>query len=96
MADFKKIIKVHFEWIVLFTGLILLALMDPAKPGFSFCLFDAAGIFCPGEGLGKSISYIFRGMWDKAWASHPAGFLALPVLSFRIILLIYHRIIKPN
>ncbi len=96
MTEFKNILKVHLEWIVLTAGLILLALTNPVAPGFSLCLFEAAGIFCPGEGLGTSIAYIFRGMWHEAWVSHPAGYLALPVLSVRIIHLIYYRIIKPN
>lgn len=89
-------LKLHSEWSILLIGLILLAFMDPTRHSFSLCLFDVAGIFCPGEGLGRSISYIFRGMWSEAWTAHPAGFLALPVLSIRILQLFYIRIINLN
>jgi hypothetical protein len=94
MAEIKNMLKLHSEWVILLCGLILLSIMDPVRSGNSLCLFDAAGLFCPGEGLGRSISYIFRGMWMEAWSSHPAGFLAIPVLMARIIHLIHHRIFK--
>jgi hypothetical protein len=95
-AHIKNIFKLHSEWSILLIGLILLAFMDPTRQSLSLCLFDVAGIFCPGEGLGRSISYIFRGMWSEAWNSHPAGFIAVPVLSVRILQVFYIRIINPN
>ena len=67
-------------------GLLLLGFMNPENSGTSFCLFDLAGFeFCPGEGLGHSISYTFRGDFDSALNAHFAGPLAVIVLSLRIM-----------
>jgi len=91
MKNFLNLIRKNVELSILFGGIILLALMDPDSKEISLCIFDNIGIFCPGEGLGRSISFIFRGMWAEAWSSHPAGYLAVPVLSFRIIYILFNR-----
>ena len=57
-----KRIKPHIEWMVFLTGLILMATMDPTIQSTSICFFDFIGIgFCPGDGLGHSIAWFFRG-----------------------------------
>jgi len=91
MNNLLNLIRKNIEWSILLGGIILLAVMDPGSQERSFCLFDFIGIFCPGEGLGRSISYIFRGMWTEAWSSNPAGYLAVPVLSFRIVYIFLER-----
>lgn len=91
MKNILNWIRLNLEWSILLTGLLLLAIMDPASQGRSLCFLDFFGISCPGEGLGRSISYIFRGMWTEAWITHPAGYLAIPVLSWRIIFIIFIR-----
>lgn len=79
-------IKSHLEWLTFLTGLILLALMNPATSGISFCVFDIAGFeFCPGKGLGHSIAYTFRGDLTAAVNAHFAGPFAVFILSLRII-----------
>lgn len=81
MHHFKK----HLEWVAFATGLLLLALMDPANAGSSLCLFEWIGIdFCPGEGLGHSISYSFRGNFDAAFQAHIAGPFTILILTARI------------
>lgn len=76
----------HLEWIVFGAGLILLGLMSPENAGVSFCFFDFIGIdFCPGEGLGHSISYTFRGDFSSAIKAHFAGPATVIILSSRII-----------
>lgn len=81
-----KFIREHLEWFTFLSGLLLLGLMDPATTGTSFCLFDLAGIsFCPGEGLGHSIAYTFRGNIQQAFSAHIMGPAAVLILTGRIV-----------
>ncbi len=96
MAVTRNFLSLHLEWMVLSGGLVLLGLMNPNLTAPSFCLLDAFGIFCPGEGLGRSISFIFRGMWMEAWAIHPAGFFAIPIISGRVFYILNNRIPYPK
>ncbi|MCA1745114.1 MAG: DUF2752 domain-containing protein [Bacteroidales bacterium] len=40
--------------------------------------------FCPGCGLGTSISWLFRGQLSQSFASHPLGIPAVGILVHRI------------
>lgn len=81
-----KTLQKHSEWIVFSLGLILLAMMAPDESRHSLCLFEWIGIeFCPGEGLGHSISYTFRGNIEAALESHFAGPAAVLILILRIL-----------
>jgi len=86
----KLFFRKYFEATVFAIGLFLLALMDPAvSNGPSLCLFDQLGFtFCPGDGLGHSISYTFRGEFSNALESNVLGPFAILVLSTRIIYLL--------
>jgi hypothetical protein len=56
---------------------------------FTICPIKNLGLdFCPGCGLGNSISLIFQGEIYNSFLSHPLGLLALTVLIIRIIQLI--------
>jgi hypothetical protein len=87
----KFLFKKYFEIIAFTLGLILLALMDPeAFNGSSFCLFEQLGItFCPGDGLGHSISYVFRGDFASALEYNVLGPFAIIILAGRIIQLLF-------
>ncbi|MEO9147683.1 MAG: DUF2752 domain-containing protein [Ginsengibacter sp.] len=76
----------YFELAAWVSGLILLALMSPGTDThYSFCFFKFIGIqFCPGCGLGHSISYLFHGNIRASFAAHPLGIFALIIISFRI------------
>ena len=81
-----RLIRKHLEWTVFGCGILLLALMNPENTGTSFCFFEWIGInFCPGEGLGHSIAYTFRGNFSEAMNAHFAGPFAVFILSSRII-----------
>ena len=85
----KAIFRKYFEISIFSVGLILMALMDPSTTGASFCLFDQLGIsFCPGDGLGHSVAYVFRGQFTNAMEANLLGPLAVVVLSGRIIQLL--------
>ena len=90
----KHIFNNYFEIIAFSAGLLALALMDPNTAiGESLCLFDRVGIaFCPGEGLGHSISYTFRGEIHNAMEANVLGPLSISVIGYRIGYLLYRRL----
>ncbi len=84
--SFKKLFFLHFEWLVLATGLVLLAFMDPLLQGQTLCPIERLGFsYCPGEGLGRSVSHAFRGDFKASFYSHPAGIAAILIITGRII-----------
>ena len=82
----KLLFRRYFELAFWITALLLLAFMDPgSSTHYSFCIFKFIGIkFCPGCGLGHSISYLFHGEWRASFAAHPLGIFAVVVIAFRI------------
>jgi hypothetical protein len=86
----KKIFQPYFELCTWLTGLLFLALMNPAETThFSICIFKWMGLsFCPGCGLGHSVSWLFHGNLTQSFQAHPLGIFALAVLLFRIFTLI--------
>ncbi len=87
----KKILHyIDLEAVIWIAGFIYLASINPYSTNhFKLCPFDAVGIdFCPGCGLGKSISYIFHGEFYLSLMQHPLGIFAIVVLVARVIKLI--------
>lgn len=85
----------YSELTVWITALISLAVMQPSDDHFSFCIFHFFGIdFCPGCGLGHSISYLFHGDLSGSFSAHPLGIFAVIILLFRISRLIQLHFIK--
>lgn len=87
----KKYLKyIDFELLAWIGGLIYLAAINPySTDHFNLCPFKAVGIdFCPGCGLGKSISFIFHGDFYSSFFQHPLGIFAIIVLTTRIYQLI--------
>ena len=81
-----KLIHRHSEWVVFFIGLLLMATMNPYVDGTSLCLFETLGLkYCPGEGLGHSIAFLFRGEYKAALEANLMGPLVVVGLSTRII-----------
>lgn len=93
MQRIKKYLSQYFEALVWITGLVLLALMDPAAEGhYSLCFFKWAGFsFCPGCGLGHSISWLFHGEFVQSFNEHPFGIFAVVILLHRIYTIIKNR-----
>jgi hypothetical protein len=81
---------VGFEASIWILGLFYLAVINsPSVEHFTICPFANLGIdFCPGCGLGNSISYLFRGDLASSFHSHPLGIFALVIIIFRIISII--------
>ncbi len=81
-----KVINRHLEWVVLLTGLVLMAFLNPYSTKTSWCLIDLLGItYCPGTGLGHSIAFLFRGEIIKSLEANLIGPIAVVVLSLRVI-----------
>ena len=90
----KKLQKIWllfgFEAVVWILGLLVLIFIHiPGETHFTICPLANLGIeFCPGCGLGNSISYLFRGDLISSFYSHPLGIFALIIIVLRIISII--------
>jgi len=86
--------RFNLEAIIWIAGLIFLAFYNPVSDNhFTFCVFNNLGIgFCPGCGLGHSISHIFHLEFYQSFNTHPLGFAALTILIFRIVQLTREQI----
>ncbi len=75
--------RIPWEAWIWTAGLVFLALND-SSGSWSVCPLHNFGIdFCPGCGLGRSVSHLFHGEWAAAWSVHPLGYAAVPVLAVR-------------
>lgn len=72
-----------FTWL---SGLVFLAWISPEGDGhFSLCILKNLGVpYCPGCGLGGSISFLLHGEILTSIHTHPLGIFALAILSHRI------------
>lgn len=82
----------HFplEAVAWLTALIFLAVYAPSRDThFTLCPLATRGLdFCPGCGLGRSISCLFHGQVMESFNAHPLGIFAVIVLTLRITRLI--------
>lgn len=78
---------VNFEAVIWTSGLLYLALTNHAGENhFSICPIKNFGFsFCPGCGLGESISLIFKFEFVESFSVHPLGIPAFIILLHRII-----------
>ena len=81
------------EAMIWLLAIIGLAIYEPTNgEHVSFCLLNNLGLtFCPGCGIGRSISHALHGDIQASFAMHPMGLFALPVLVFRILSLIINH-----
>lgn len=75
-----------FEALIWFSGLLVLYLNPAGDSHFTICPLKNAGFdFCPGCGLGTSVSLLLHGEVVDSLHAHPLGIFALIILSFRIV-----------
>ena len=88
--NITKIINHNREATMWFISLIYLMFINPYELNhFSFCLFNIIGIdFCPGCGIGRSISMIYHGDIWGSLKMHPLGIFALTMIFYRIVTLL--------
>lgn len=85
----KRLTKIPLEAFMWIVGLSILFFLDPSQEHLSVCPFHQLGFeFCPGCGLGRSISHLFAGEFSHSFHAHPLGFFALIVILSRIVQLI--------
>lgn len=86
----------YFELIFWISSITFLALMQPGSDShFSLCIFKTLGVsFCPGCGLGHSISYLFHGDIQASFSSHPLGLFAVIIILLRVYKLIHLHFIS--
>ena len=89
-AAIRRIQFLYFELSVWIGGLALLAYMNPVEGNhYSLCVFRWAGVaYCPGCGLGHSISWLLHGYVARSFSEHPLGIFALIILAHRIFKLL--------
>jgi hypothetical protein len=88
---------VGFEPIVWTAAFVFLAIHNPyTQSEFSFCpLKDLGFHYCPGCGLGRSISFLLHGNLTESLHTHILGIPATIVLLFRTLTLL-SKTIKRN
>ncbi len=80
--------KFNIELIFWLGALIWLFFDNPLENHFTFCPIKNLGFsFCPGCGIGHSISFLLHGNLKQSFDSHPLGIFALMVIIHRIITL---------
>ena len=90
--------KVNLELVIWLTALVILALTNPTEHHLTLCPLSNIGFkYCPGCGLGRSVSYLFRGDLNASFHMHPLGVFALGIIGYRIIQIINNQYIhKPT
>jgi hypothetical protein len=85
----KTIFTKYFELAFWTAGLVSLAITDPTNQShFSLCPLKMLGLtWCPGCGLGHSISFLFHGDIKSSLYAHWLGIPALIVILYRIYVL---------
>ena len=88
MNRLKNIIeKISLEAVLWFAALAYLLFINPYEvQEFTFCPFHNMGIeYCPGCGLGRSISFLYNGDFTHSFQTHPLGIAAFFLILLRII-----------
>jgi len=76
--------RMHIEAWFWITAIILLIISNPSSNHVSLCMFKNLNLgFCPGCGLGHSISWLFRGEFINSFQAHPLGLPAVIILLYR-------------
>lgn len=89
-----RIVLTHVPWegVVWVAGLAALALIDSAACHLTICPLRLVGIdFCPGCGLGRSVSLLLHGQFAASWEAHPLGAPAIVLLLGRSARLLLRR-----
>jgi hypothetical protein len=88
-----KLFNKYFELIFWLAALLALAVASPtASTHFTLCPLKLAGLtWCPGCGIGHSITYLFHGQISRSFHAHWLGIPALAVIMYRIYQLSFKR-----
>lgn len=95
MQRIKKIVRnISLEAVFWIIALLYLFFINPYEvQKFTLCPFHNLGIeYCPGCGLGRSISFLYHGDFFHSLKTHPLGIAAFILILLRIIQLIKQTI----
>ncbi len=87
-------IRMNLEAFIWIAALLVLALspLPDNQEHLSLCPFHNLGLdFCPGCGIGRSITLFFHAHWKASFEMHPLGGVAVFILLYRI-----YSIIRKN
>jgi hypothetical protein len=90
----KQFFLKYFELVFWVSAMVSLAITNPAGPAhYSLCPLKAMGFtWCPGCGLGHSISWLFHGDISNSLHAHWLGIPATGIIFYRIYTLIIQRL----
>jgi hypothetical protein len=91
MKKIRQIARlVEWEALLWSVGMLYLLFINPYQESHvSLCPYKNPGIeFCPGCGLGRSISFFFHGDFLHSIQSHPLGIIAFVIIMARIVHLV--------
>jgi hypothetical protein len=82
----KRIFNFPIEALAWSLALVVLWWYTPgSEDHFTVCpLYHLGFAYCPGCGLGRSISFLLHGDIAGSFSAHPLGIFAVIVLSYRI------------
>lgn len=93
MNPIVLIIRRHLEAFFWVAAIVALALTSPVDQCYSLCIFHNLGIhWCPGCGLGHSISWLFRGDIVASFNAHPLGIPAMLIIAHRVYAIIRNNV----
>ncbi len=79
-------VRINLEAIIWLAAIVVLAFgsLPDGKEHLSLCPFHNLGLsFCPGCGLGRSITLLFHGYLKASFDMHPLGIPAVIILLWR-------------
>jgi hypothetical protein len=90
----KALFSKYFELVFWIAALIALAITNPAQNAhYTLCPLKLMGItWCPGCGLGHSISFLLHGSLTQSFHAHWLGVPALLLILHRIYTLMYFKL----
>lgn len=89
MREFRK----YVELIIWMAALLLLIIIPPGTGSdFTFCILKLSGFnYCPGCGIGHSMTEFMQGRFQDSFNSHPLGGVAVIMIILRICSLIQNK-----
>lgn len=92
----KKLFRKYSELVFWVVALIALGLSNPAGPEhYILCPFRLMGFkWCPGCGIGHSISWLLHGNIKASWHAHWLGIPALLTIIYRIGMLFKDNVLS--
>lgn len=94
MKSFRQVAVIFYQNLELLTwvgAMVVLMFSSAENHHYTLCPLDNLGVSsCPGCGLGRSVSFALHGDLAASIQMHPFGLLAVIVIFYRIITLIFN------